>query len=93
MAQCLTFELLRRGAGMPLSECLRMENRLVYNLVVDTSSDFYAGVEAVLVHKTGAPKWRHASVGAVAATEVAVMFEPISPLEELQLPDRATPKM
>jgi hypothetical protein len=72
---------------MPLDECLRMEYRLVYRLVSDPASDFYAGVDAVLIARSGAPAWRPPALRDVPAAAVRRMFEGIPPEEELQLPE------
>jgi hypothetical protein len=72
---------------MPLSECLRMENRVVRRLVADSNSDFHTGVDATLISKSGAPRWRPASLAEVSTSAVAHLFEALRPEEELQLPE------
>ena len=81
------FEALRRGAGAPLAECLRTEHRVVRRLVTDPASDFHEGVDATLISKSGAPRWRPGSLGEVTAAAVARLFDPLPPAEELQLPE------
>ena len=83
----LTFELLCRGATLPLSECLRMEYRVVHHLVSQHGSDFYSGVQAALITRTGAPVWQPKRLNEVTTTSVLKMFEVLPPHEELQLQD------
>ncbi|KAL4857852.1 3-hydroxyisobutyryl-CoA hydrolase [Chlorella vulgaris] len=62
MSQKLSFEQLRRGASMDLASCLQMENRMVTRCVENVGSDFYAGVQAVLIDRSGSPSWSPASL-------------------------------
>lgn len=71
-----THEQLRRGARMhSLVECLEMENTVVYNLVADRGSDFYRGVDAVLISKTGNPGWRPGDIDEVDEKKVGELFD------------------
>jgi enoyl-CoA hydratase len=54
-SMAVTLELLRRGATMPLADCLRMELALTRKVVFHP--DFAEGVRAVLVDKDNAPAW------------------------------------
>jgi enoyl-CoA hydratase len=54
-SMAVTLELLRRGAGMTLAECLAMELALTRS--VTKHPDFAEGVRAVLVDKDNAPRW------------------------------------
>jgi hypothetical protein len=38
----------------------------VYRCITDVSSDFYAGVQAALIHRTGAPTWSPATLKEVS---------------------------
>ena len=51
----VTVELLRRGAGLDLPSCLRMELALTRR--VTFHPDFAEGVRAVLVDKDNTPNW------------------------------------
>lgn len=65
-----------------------MEYRLVYHMVARKDSDFYSGVDVVLISKSGAPNWKHAAVEGVPEEEVLAFFETNPPQEELQLSER-----
>jgi len=68
-----------------------MEYRIVHHLVAKTDSDFYPGVDAVLISKTGmVPQWKYGTVEEVPQKEVEVFFERIASNEELQLPEEST---
>jgi enoyl-CoA hydratase/carnithine racemase len=66
-SMAVTLELLRRGAGMNLAECLAMELALTRS--VTRHPDFAEGVRAVLVDKDNAPRW-------APQADVAAMFAP-----------------
>lgn len=85
-SQKVTFEQLRRGAGLPLSDCLRMEARMVHRCVEDVASDFYTGVQAALISRSGNPIWVPGSLKDVREEHVQHFFSPLSPERELQLP-------
>lgn len=70
---------------MPLDECLRMEYRMVHHMILDQQSDFYEGVHAVLVARSGAARWRPATLAEVPAEAVQRFFQALPPQEELQL--------
>jgi enoyl-CoA hydratase len=55
-----TFQLLRRGAGSTLGQCLALDLRLA--LRVATTHDFTEGVRAVLVDKDRSPAWSPATL-------------------------------
>lgn len=79
---------------MPLDECLRMEYRIVHHFIHDANSDFYRGVEALLVHKSGHAAWQPASIEDVSAEAVEQYFAALPPNEELQLSTRPwTPRL
>lgn len=82
----LTFELIRRGASMPLSECFKMENRLIRRLILNPESDFYTGVRAkLLTREDGLPRWSLPTLAHVETHLVQQFFNSLDPHEELQL--------
>ncbi|KAL4440735.1 hypothetical protein ABPG77_000444 [Micractinium sp. CCAP 211/92] len=85
-SQKVSFEQLRRGASMDLGDCLRMENRMVHRCVMNAASDFYEGVQAALIRRSGAPRWDPASLKDVRPEHVEAFFRPLPPESELQLP-------
>ncbi|MGQ9365802.1 enoyl-CoA hydratase/isomerase family protein [Azospirillum sp. A39] len=74
-AMAVTFEQLRRGAGLPFDDAMRLEYRMAPRGAL--AADFREGVRAVIVDKDNAPRWRHADVAAVDAAEVAALFAPV----------------
>ena len=70
----VSLELIRRGAGATLDECLEMELALT-RVVVHRHPDFREGVRSVLVDKDGAPKWTPATIEEVDPAAIRRMFE------------------
>ncbi|WP_309139457.1 enoyl-CoA hydratase/isomerase family protein [Siccirubricoccus sp. G192] len=70
---CVSLELLRRGAGATLDECLEMELALT-RVVVNRHPDFREGVRSVLVDKDGAPNWSPARLEDVDPAAIRAMF-------------------
>jgi enoyl-CoA hydratase len=82
LAVRLTFEQLRRGAGLGFDDALRLEYRIVQRVL--EHGDFHEGVRALLIDKDKAPRWRHASIEAVPDDEIERFMAPLSdPAEEL----------
>jgi enoyl-CoA hydratase len=67
-----SFEVMRRGAGLPLAECLAMELKLTRH--VTTHPDFAEGVRAMVVDKDRTPNWQPARIENVAPGAIAAMF-------------------
>ncbi len=79
----IAFEQMRRGPGLDLAGCLRLEFRVVSRVL--EGHDFYEGVRAVLIDKDQAPVWRPDRLEAVDPAAVAALFD--TPLaDELVLP-------
>jgi enoyl-CoA hydratase/carnithine racemase len=71
---CVTLEQLRRGAGMGLADCLRMELGLMQ--AAFEQGDLMEGIRSVLIDKDNQPRWRHAGIEAVGHDEVLAFFAP-----------------
>jgi enoyl-CoA hydratase/carnithine racemase len=71
---CVTLEQLRRGKRLSLAACFRMELNMIYRCF--EAGDFLEGVRALLVDKDNAPRWRHARVEEVQASELEAFFAP-----------------
>jgi enoyl-CoA hydratase len=71
---CVSLELLRRGAGATLDECLALELALT-RVVVNRHPDFREGVRSVLVDKDAAPRWSPARLEEVDPAAIQAMFE------------------
>ena len=72
---CLSLELLRRGAGMTLRQCLAEELVLTGSVVHD-HPDFREGVRSVLLDKGNPPAaWSPATLEEVDPTAIQAMFK------------------
>jgi enoyl-CoA hydratase/carnithine racemase len=69
----VSLELLRRGAGATLDECLEMELVLT-RAVVNRHPDFREGVRALLVDKDNRPSWSPPRIEDVDPAAVRAMF-------------------
>jgi enoyl-CoA hydratase len=71
----VTFEQLRRGAGLAIEEVLVMEYRMTQAFMA--GHDFFEGIRALLVDKDQSPKWKPATLAEVTAADVARYFQPL----------------
>ncbi len=77
LMQCVTLELLDRGAKLGIADCLRMERALVRR--VFAHGEVIEGVRALVIDKDQAPTWTPATLDAVTPAMVADMFAPVWP--------------
>lgn len=69
-------EQLERGKNMSLKEVLQME--LVIAMQCSRHSDFFQGVKAVLIDKTGNPKWNPDHIEKIKDSWIEEHFQPLS---------------
>lgn len=69
---CVTHEQLRRGRGLALEACFRMERGLMRHCFAH--GDAREGIRALLVDKDRAPRWQHAGVADVDPALVDFFF-------------------
>ena len=79
----VTFEQMKRGAGLDFDDVMRMEFRIVRRVM--EGHDFFEGVRAQIIDKDRNPKWEPADVDAVSDDAVAAYFDVLDE-EELILP-------
>jgi len=77
LMMCVTREMLVRGAGMDVAECLRMERSLVRRNF--EHGEVLEGVRALVIDKDNAPQWNPPTLDAVTPEMVARFFEPVWP--------------
>lgn len=78
-----TVELVHRARLRDrIEHALEQEYRFTYRAM--ERGDFLEGVRAAIIDKDRTPRWKHASLDAVAATEVAAMLMPLG-ADELKL--------
>lgn len=68
----VTFEQVRRGAGLDLAGCFRMERSLIRGAF--EQGDFIEGIRALIIEKDNAPKWNPPSLAEVSPTSVERFF-------------------
>jgi enoyl-CoA hydratase len=73
-AMFVAHELLRRGAGLTLEQCLEVE--LALTRTITQHPDFAEGVRSVLVDKDGKPRWTPATIEEVDPAAIAALFPP-----------------
>ncbi len=77
LMMCVTRELLRRGAALDVSGCLRMERTMVRHNF--EHGEVLEGVRALVIDKDNAPKWNPASLDEVSADMIERFFAPVWP--------------
>lgn len=73
----VTLEQLQRGAGMPMSDCLRMERMMMRH--VFEGREALEGIRARVIEKDNAPQWSASTLKEVNADMVAGFFAPVWP--------------
>ena len=74
---CVTLEQLRRGAGMTVAECLRMERTMVRHSF--EGAEVLEGIRARVIEKDNAPQWSPATLDEVSKEQVEQFFSPAWP--------------
>ncbi len=68
----VAFEQLRRGRGLPLADCFRLELGLIHGCFAQ--GDFLEGIRALIVDKDNTPRWRPPSLPEVDDAAVEAFF-------------------
>jgi enoyl-CoA hydratase/carnithine racemase len=76
----VTFEQLRRGRGLALADCFRLELNLIHGCFAQ--GDFLEGIRALIVDKDNAPRWNPRSLPEVTDAAVEAFFAPRWPPPE-----------
>ncbi len=70
----VTFEQLKRGRGLGLAECFRLELNLIHGCFAQR--DFVEGIRALIVDKDNAPRWNPPCLDEVTQASVDAFFAP-----------------
>lgn len=70
---CVVLEQMRRSASLSFDEVMKMDYRLSTRLS-EPGSDFYEGVRAVLVDKSGKPIWDPADLDGISPAKIHSCF-------------------
>lgn len=81
----ITHKLLTMGKEMSLIECLKLEHRLTYNIMIHASHDFEEGVRALIVDKDLKPKWNPKTLHDIKTEDIEKLFAPIPDEYELKI--------
>ena len=76
----LSFEMLKRGRHLSLAQIFQMEYTVALNATA--RGDFREGIRALLIEKTGNPKWSPAGADLVDTTLIDAFFVPPWPDDE-----------
>jgi len=77
LLMCVTLEQLRRGAGMSVADCLRMERNMVRRCF--EHGEVLEGIRALVIDKDNAPQWNPPTLEAVTPGLVASFFAEVWP--------------
>jgi enoyl-CoA hydratase/carnithine racemase len=77
LLMCVTLEQLRRGGGLGIADCLRMERTMVRRNF--EHGEILEGVRALVVDKDNAPAWSPPTLEQVTPEMIARFFEPAWP--------------
>ena len=70
----LSWELWQRTRHLSLAEVFRVE--YIVSVACTSKADFAEGVRALLIDKDRKPRWCHADIGEISASEIADHFRP-----------------
>ncbi len=87
LMMAVTFELLRRGAGLGVADCLRMERTVVRHNF--EHGEVLEGVRALVIDKDNLPNWNPPALAGVTPEMVARFFAPVWPAHAHPLRDLA----
>lgn len=76
LAVCVSFEALRRGAGLDFRSAMQCELDISLNFLI--TPDFYEGIRAQLIDKDRNPQWTHMHVGEVSEQQIERLFTPVA---------------
>ncbi|MEL7273134.1 MAG: enoyl-CoA hydratase/isomerase family protein [Pseudomonadota bacterium] len=79
----IAFEQMRRGRGLCVEDCLKMEYRILRRILVE--GEFYEGIRATIIDKDNAPRWSPATLEDVDPASIERYFAPLG-AAELVLP-------
>lgn len=72
----VTLAQLTAGGELDMADCMRMEFRIVNRML--TGHDFYEGIRAAVIDKSGDPRWRPAALADVTSADVDAYFAPLA---------------
>lgn len=85
LMMCVTLAQLRRGAGMSVADCLRMERIMVRRSF--EIGEVLEGIRSVVIDKDNAPKWSPSTLAEVTPGMIERFFEPAWPAHAHPLRD------
>lgn len=74
----ITLELMKRGKNASLKECFQAEYCVAHHMVSTRYGDFYEGVRAKLIEKTGNPAWNPVDFDQVLPQTIQVFLDAIN---------------